>query len=172
MDNVSLTATAANEANSTEATGLRVDGYDNAPMAIPAGVIFATSGWVRVNVTPRHDVEDMRDFGELTPYFFELVGVATYIRVYVSGVNTVQLRFDDGGGLHAAAWAAGGALVAGTTYLFEVQWDAAHMELRTDGIVRITIVQPVDFVADVPATWYAGTRDTDDYQIDATFNSV
>jgi hypothetical protein len=171
MDNVSLTATAANFANSTEATGLRVDGYDNAPMPIPVGRIFAQEGWVRINVTPRHDIADMRSFGHTVPFFFSLLGnVNNYISVYISLANTVELAFNDGGGVHTANWAAAGAFVAGTTYLIEVQWNAAQMWLVVDGVTRITIVQPPNF-AIVPTQWYAGTTQAGIWQMDATFGA-
>jgi hypothetical protein len=170
---VSLTVTAANEADSTETTGLRVDGFDNAVInPIPPGRIFANEGWLRIGITPRHDIATMDDFGNTQPRFFHIWGDATnYIMARISAANTVELLFNDGGGLHTDTWAAAGALVADTTYLFEVQWDAAHMELRVDGIVRIDIAQPVAFVT-VPTQWYAGTTQLGVNQIDATFNSV
>ena len=76
--------------------------------------------------------------------------------------------FNDGGGLHNAVWAAAGALVADTTYLMEVQWDAAHMELRVASALRINIVQPPSFAV-VPTQWYAGTDQTGAQQVDAVF---
>lgn len=169
LDPVSLTATPANEANSTEGTGIRIDGFDNAPQPIPAGNIFATEGWVRITVTPRHDIADMDDFGNTQPRFFHIWGDATnYIMVRISAANTVQLLFDDGGGLHNAVWAAAGALVADTEYLMEVIWSATQMWLVVDAVIRITIVQPVSFVT-VPTQLYPGSTAAGLNQIGAVF---
>jgi len=172
MDNVTITATPANQANSTENGGTRIDGFDQAPInPIPPGRIFATEGWVRINVTVRHDIATMDDFGETAPFFFRLEGnAANYIRVFLSAVNQIRLEFNDGGGVHNANWAAAGLLVAGTRYLMEVQWDAAHMELRVDSIVRINIAQPVNFAL-VPIVWWPGSNQIGKFQIDAVFSS-
>ena len=166
-DPVSLTCTPANLANSTEATGLRVDGYDNAPQPIPAGTIFAQEGWIRVGITHRHDIGDMRAFGELTPYFFIAWGnAANFILVQISAANTVTLTFNDGGGVHTANWAAAGAMTAANLDTLEVQWDAAHMELRVDTVLRINIAQPPNFAV-VPTAFYPGTDQTGTQQVDA-----
>jgi len=151
--------------------GVSVEGFDSLVMNIPAGRIFAQEGHVRIAVTPRHSIAEMDNFGELTPEFFRMWGDATnYIVVRISAANTVQMWFDDGGGAHNAAWAAAGALVAGTEYLFEVKWDAVHMELLVDGVQRINIVQPVAFVT-VPTAWWAGTTQLGTQQVDAVFGS-
>jgi len=151
--------------------GIRVDGHDQAVQNIPAGRIFATEGWVRIGVTHRHDVADMRAFGNLTPRFWTLWGDATnYVFVNVSAANTVTLTFNDGGGVHTANWAAAGLLTAADKDKMEVQWDAAHMELRVDNVVRINIGQPVNFVT-VPTLLYAGSDETGAQQVDAVFSS-
>ncbi len=172
LDDVSLTCTPASEANSTEPDGLRVDGYDNAPQVIPAGSIFATEGWIRWNVTPRHDILEIDDFGNSFPYYGQGWGDATnYINIAHGGANIVQLAFQAGGAGHQSAnWAAAGAIVADTTYLFEVKWTATQMELLIDGVQRINIVQPVNFTT-VPTTWYPGSRQALDRQIDAVFGA-
>jgi len=171
MDSVSLTVTPSSEANSAESGGLRLDGFDDAPQLILAGVITETAGDVRVKVTPRHDIADMDNFGNITPVFFHAFGDATnYIYVELSAANTVRLRFNDGGGEQSGTWAAAGDLVASTDYVFRVLWAASQMQLIVGGTVRITIVQPVNF-ATIPTQFYAGSNQAGDSQIDAVFSA-
>ena len=170
-DDVSLTVTPADLANSAENGGLRVDGRDGAPQPIPAGSIAVTAGDIRITTAPRHDIADMDNFGNTTPVLFHVFGDATnYIYVELSAANTIRLRFNDGGGEHLGVWAAGGLLVADTDYLFRVVWTAAQMQLIVDDTVRITIAQPVNF-GTMPTQIYPGSRQTVDYQVDAVFKA-
>jgi len=170
LDAVSLTATPASEANSTENSGIRIDGYDNGPQPIPAGRIFAQEGHVSIKVRPRHDIADMRSFGNTQPWFFAAFGDGNnYIYAFVPAANTVRLQMrTTAGGVQTSDWAAAGALVADTEYLFEVVWSATQIRLDVDGATKATIVQPVNF-ATVPDTLYPGTRDTGANQFDAVF---
>lgn len=166
---ITLTVTARTKANSTEGEWLTIDGYDSAPQPIPPGAITATRGHVKIKLKPRHDIADMRGFGETTPWFFRLWADAfDYIALWVPVANTVRLRFDDGGGAHMGDWAAAGALVADVEYLFEIKWNSVRMWLIVDGVTQITINQPPRFAV-VPTQWWIGTHQGGAGQIDMAF---
>jgi hypothetical protein len=184
LDDVSLTVTPASEANSAESGGLReansaesgglrIDGKDGCSQPIPVGVLTATSGHVQWKYRPRHDGNLTDAFGNTNgPHFVNLVGNGTnYINFrwadWISSTS-VQLRFNDGGGEHNAIWDSGAAFVADQEYLIEIKWNASQMQVLIDGVVRITITQPVNFVV-VPITAYWGTNNVSDRQIDAVF---
>jgi len=169
---VSLTCTPANLANSTEGIGVRGDGLDQLAQPIPPGSIFATEGWLRIQVTPRHSIGVMRSFGNLTPRFGTAWGDATnYIYWNVSAANTVTLGFNAGGaGLQTGNWAAAGAVLAANNYVMEVIYDAAQMRLVCGGVTRITIVAAVNF-GTIPTTFYAGSDQTGLQQVDSAFSS-
>lgn len=157
MDAVSLTVTPASEANSTEAAGLRVDGLDLCTQNV-AGMLGALSGKIAFNVTPRHDGPDARSFGwPGFPRFFELFGpVSNFIKLYYNGADQVVLEYSDGVA-HSDTWTPTG-IVAGTTYLFEIEWSSGQMELKVDGVAKITIVASVDFTGDIPQNFTWGYR--------------
>jgi hypothetical protein len=169
-NDVSLTATAAIEADSLEGSGIRIDGRDGAPQTQFNGVnineiLTATTGHIRWDWTPRHGDGDFRKFEESTTEIFTAFGDATnYIRVYCNGNGSIRLRFNDGGGLHDGDWAAAG-VTAGTTYLMEIRYNANWIELLVDGVQRILINQPVNF-ATIPATIYWGSDNNEANQSD------
>ncbi len=136
LTDVSLTVTPASSANSTETSGLRVDGRDT--LSQPITNLTATNGVVKFKYTPRHNAADMLKFGVATPYIIDLYGNATnYIRVYWSAANTVTMAFNDGTTERVKSWDATGAIVAGTTYSMEINYSTTKMELKVDGVSKI-----------------------------------
>jgi hypothetical protein len=161
LNAVSLTATAAIEADALEGEGIRIGGRSSGLQTTFNGVnineiLTATTGHIRWDWTPRHGDGDFRKFEESTTEIFTAFGdAANYIRVYCNGNGSIRLRFNDGGGLHDGDWAAAG-VTAGTTYLMEIRYNANWIELLVDGVQRIFINQPVNF-ATIPATVYWGS---------------
>ena len=85
LDAVTLTCTPASEANSTETTGLRVDGRDSCYQDPLAGVLKAQKGWIRWQLTPRHDAANLAAFWENNHvYMMYVVGDAVNF-LYVRG---------------------------------------------------------------------------------------
>lgn len=81
LDDVSLTVTPASEANSTESTGLRVDGYDALGQPFTHGNI---NGWrIVINTTPRHASTTYDTFNS----------IIFFMNPYFSSVKLIQLRY-------------------------------------------------------------------------------
>jgi hypothetical protein len=170
LDDVSLTITPANLANSAESGGLRVDGRDLCSQPIPAGTFTATSGWIKFKYIPRHDEVDVVDFGNPASYILRIYFDAThFIDLWHSLASRVDLAFNDGGGVHTANWAPA-TLAAGTEYEFEIQYNTGEMTLRIDGVTRITITTPINF-ANIPTIIYWGADQTGALQVDAVFKA-
>ena len=171
LDDVSLTVTPASEANSLENGGLRVDGRDGAPQPIPAGMLGATGGHIKWKYTPRHDPADVMKFGvgvvvrPLYVYF----DATRLIYLDWTVANNFRLQFNDGGGVHSAAWNPA-ILNADTEYLMEIKYNASQMILRVDGITRITITTPINFTA-IPNIVHWGTHGNGTFQADAVFSA-
>ncbi|KKN74831.1 hypothetical protein LCGC14_0387240 [marine sediment metagenome] len=169
LDAVSLTVTPASEANSTETSGLRVDGLDI--MTQPITELAATLGNMRLAYTPRHDAADAVKFGTASneAMIAEFYGAAdNYIRLYWSAANTITLAFNDGGGEHTDNWNATGAIEAGTKYELVIDYTAAAMTLKVGGVVKITITTALSF-ATTPTIVYWGQAQAGTKQADATF---
>lgn len=170
---VTLTVTPASEANSTETTGLRVDGRDTATQTISN--ITATSGTIRFKYTPRHSAADVAKFGVATPYVVTLRDSGNdYIRLYWSSANTLALAYVmDSVGPVLGTWDASGSISAGTTYNVEIAYaGGGNMIMSVDGVPKITLTGiPTAFgVAPTLANW--GTSPTGDpLQADATFDA-
>ena len=53
---------------------------------------------------------------------------------------------DSNGNTNNSTWDATGAIVAGTKYLIEIEYNSAQCTLSIDGSVKITVTQAVNFV--------------------------
>lgn len=168
LTDVSLTVTPASEANSTETSGLRVDGLDTAPATITDWT--ATEGHARWDWTPRHDAADLAKFGTTDLYIAHFYGNASNaIQVKITAANTIRLYVFNSGGTNAGAnWDCTGAIVAGTTYTFELDYSATEATLKVDGVTKITVTTPISF-GTVPTTAHWGSANTGTAQADATF---
>jgi hypothetical protein len=156
MDDVSLTVTPASAANSVESGGIRVDGGDEVSQPIPDGSLFATKGMIRLGYIPRHNAADVAKFGiAIGGFVCQLAGDATnFIYLNYNGANSMQLRFNaGGGGVQAGVWDCTGAIVAGTTYTIEIRYSVIGMQLLVNYVERISIVAPVTFTT-IPTVFY------------------
>ncbi|MEI6462755.1 MAG: LamG-like jellyroll fold domain-containing protein [bacterium] len=145
LNDVSLTVTPVSLANSTETSGVRVDGTDT--LTQPVSNLSATSGVIKFKYTPRHNAADMLKFGNNQPYIIDVYGNATnYIRAYWSAANIITLDINDGNGDRFDSWDATGAIVAGTTYNFEISYSSTQILLKVDGVTKISMTQS--------ATWW------------------
>jgi hypothetical protein len=170
LDDVSLTVTPASEANSTEGTGLRVDGLDT--LTQPITGLTATSGKIRFKWTPRHDIADANKFGISSPYLFDAYKDANNrIYIYRESATNIRFRFLVGG--VTTTGSVNPSFVAGTEYLYEIEYSATQATLSVDGAVISTIapVAGIDFGVSVPDTIYLGTHSNTLSQIDAIFTN-
>lgn len=168
---VSLTVTPASLANSTESTGIRVDGLDT--LTQPITNLTATSGKVRFRYTPRHSAADQGKFGLSTTYprVLQIWGNSNNnILLYWSNVSALTLYVISNGSDGEATWNTAGAIVAGTTYAVEIEYNASQITLKVDGVLRITATPGagINFVT-IPTTMYWGHNNVNVGQADATF---
>ena len=177
LDDVSLTAAAASEANSAEDSGLRADGLDTMTQTIAEGELGAKAGKIRCKWTPRHSAGIMKDdFGVSQPYIFRaLKDGSNEIFVYWTADTTIRATFEVGGVTTSDDWAGIGAgdIAAGTEYLMEVEYNASRFTLKVDGSVKATGIPGagIDFGANIPDTIYWGTDATGINQSDAVFTN-
>jgi len=139
LNNVDLTVTPASEANSTETSGLRVEGNDT--LTQPITGISDQNGIIRFKYTPRHNGADATKFGNNNPYIIDLKGDDNnYIRLYWQSNDALALAFNTGDGVgdRVKVWKASGAIVAGNTYDIEINYSSTRMELKVNGEVKIT----------------------------------
>ncbi|MGY5874093.1 MAG: hypothetical protein RTV72_17725 [Candidatus Thorarchaeota archaeon] len=167
LDDVSITATAASAANSAEESGIRVDGLDTLPQAIPVGSLEATRGEVQAGWIPRHDAADAVKFGNATAYICDYYGDANnYIRAYWSAANTITLAVNSGGaGVQTTTWNCTGAISANTEYLRGIRYTSSEVTLKIDGVVVATITTAIEFTTAL-AIDYEGTRQDGTLQSD------
>jgi len=145
LDDVTITATAANEANSTEGTGIRVDGLDTLTQATTGVTLAGDSATFKI--TKRHAAADVAKFGNSTPYEFHAYGDADdYMYVYWSAANTLTLTYQAaGGGEQTDDYDATAAWDAGATKTAKLTWGGSSCVLRLDGTPVITIAQAAAF---------------------------
>ncbi|MFA5385930.1 MAG: LamG domain-containing protein, partial [Eubacteriales bacterium] len=174
LTDVSLTVTPANLANSTESTGIRVDGTDTLTQDITE--LAVGSGTIKFNYTPRHSAADIAKFGTSTPYIATFWGDSDdYIKLYWSAANTITLSYSMGGSTGSKTYDATGDITAGTTYNFEINYiGSGDMNLSIDGTTQITLETIPATFGTTPSTahWgtdYNGTADSS--QADATFDA-
>lgn len=173
LDDVSLTVTPANLANSTENGGLRVDGRDAAPQPIPAGAIGATSGHIKWKMTPRHGNGDLLKFGVTTAQILTAwFGAVDYIYLWCSSNTNITLNFVVGAASTVGNWTPTN-LAAGVEQTWEIVYNAIQAELIVDGVVQITLIPGagIDWGANIPTTMHWGTRQVSDRQADVVFSA-
>lgn len=174
LDPVSMTVVPASLINSTERTGTRVDGRDTLIVdPIPVGKLAATSGKIRFSWTPRHDYENIRDFGMNYPYVCEAWYDANN-RIYFYKNNTGHMRFNilvngvEGGD----NWAATGEMLSGVTYQVRIEYDDTDCKLYINDVLKATAtpVGGINFGANIPNKFYGLNRQQGDRNIDATIS--
>jgi len=152
LDDVTLTATPAIQANSTETTGIRVDGADT--LTQPITGLSTTNGVIKFKFTPRHSWSIEENFGNTAGGIVSLWGDANnYIGLYkVSGSLRLYGIFN--GTALNANWA-NPTLNTGTTYSFEISYQAgSKLVLKVDGSEVTSVTGVVPFVL-TPTVWAA-----------------
>ena len=154
---VSLTATAATSANSTENSGLRVDGLDSLTQTVSG--LNAGSGIFEFPLTQRHAAADVAKLGISVPVVFEQYQDANnYIKVDWSAANTLRLRFNaKGAGEQSGTVSMSGDWSADARKVCQVEYSTTQMILRLDDVDKITISQPAEFAAAPTAAAYFGS---------------
>lgn len=172
MDDITITVTPANQANSLEGTGIRVDGLDRLVQIPIVGQLTAMLGMILWAWVPRHDDSTARDFGNTTPRIMYLEGAgADYIEVYWSAANTITLRFSVGAAVSSGNWATGGTgFTVGAAHHMRILYWPTGMTLYIDTVARITVAAAISFV-NIPnlANW--GHDGADVSQVDAVFQA-
>ena len=156
LDDLSITATAALEANSTENGGIRVDGLDTLYQASTG--LTAVKGEINFTATKRHAAADVAKFGVTTPYeMYWYQDANNYIYVYWSAANTLTLTFNaQGAGVQTGNYNATGAWDAGASKACKVYYGPAQAILYVLGVAVVTIVQPASFTV-VSGNIYLGS---------------
>ncbi|MFC1790241.1 DUF2341 domain-containing protein [Patescibacteria group bacterium] len=176
LTDVSLTVTPASEANSTETSGLRIDGDDTATQTISE--LTTSSGTINFQYRPRLSAADavkfVDDAGD-NAYIAEFYGDSDdYIRLYWSAVNTMTLAYSMGGATASGNWDATDSISAGTTYNLVLTYTGSgSMILDVDGGTdEITLASIPAAFGSAPATAYWGSSQAGDQQGGATFAEI
>ena len=166
LDPVTLTVTPASELNSAESGGIRVDGYDALTQPV-LNRLKARSGHIVWRGLLRHAPANLVAFweGAEVTLLDAFGAAANYARVRATVLNTVDTRFDDGGGVQTVNWAAAGAWAADDELFLELYWRGHFMQLSVAGIPVATINQPVDFAV-LPTILYWGLLNSGGTNID------
>ena len=90
MDDVSLTVTPANEANSLEDTGIRIDGLDT--VTDTPTLLRAHQGNLEFGATPRHPPAEAQGFGQIREYLVTLYEDANNWLEFYRHNNALTLR--------------------------------------------------------------------------------
>lgn len=167
LDDVSITVTPASEANSAEGDGIRVDGYDSCSVDI-TGVLGATSGKIAFDWTPRYSDDNSTYFVD-----YRLVDIrnttSDRIDCYVYD-DKVYIKVRVGGStLGTVSWTPSSDIIAGTTYLVEIEYSSTETTFKIDGVTKITVPEAVNFGANIPDTIYVGTYYNNQKQANAVF---
>jgi hypothetical protein len=169
IDDVSITCTPASLANSTEGTGIRVDGWDGLIQPVPVGKLKPTKGRWRWKWTPRHGSADFMKFGQSVITLLRPYGDASnMISLAINGINSILLSSVANGITGTGTWNCTGLINAGTTYTLEVYYTSTKFVFKVDGVVRISINMTVLFT--VIPTIYAGSFSYYNYQNDSVIS--
>lgn len=165
LNDVSLTVTPANQANATEATGLRVGGNSTLTQTISG--LSATSGVAKFKFTPRHNTAVSQSFGSGAPFIF--LGWANGTNFF--DIQSGQIVGNFNGTQISSPWSYPGGLVAGTTYEFEISYTSgAALILKINGTQVGSVSGVVPFSV-APNLAYFGTDNNNINQVDGTFTS-
>lgn len=155
LDPVSLTVAPASSSNSTETSGLRVDGADT--LTQPIGGLSANSGVVKFKFTPRHNFADAAKFGAANPVIAHFYYDANnYLKLFYQSSTILRLTGVFNGTSVNADYSTP-TLNAGTTYNLEIGYNAGGtMFLKVNGVQQVSASGIVAF-GTVPTTAYFGT---------------
>ena len=152
--------------------GIRVDGLDTLTQTIPAGALGATNGKIAFYWTPRHGHGNWEKFGNQNANMFTVYKDASnFIDCYFNTDTGARLRCLVGGVSDNPAWDTTG-LSAGTKYLVEIEYNATVCTLKIDGVLKATATPlgGINYGANIPDTFYAGSTPAGVAQGDAVFS--
>jgi len=116
LDDVSLSVTPSSLANSTETTGVRVDGADVHSEEIDTDQLLSDKGTIKFTFTPRHSFDIGSSFGVANPVIMHAYEDANnYIKLHKSDSSTLQLVAMIGGTEVGVGWT-NPTLNSGTSY--------------------------------------------------------
>jgi hypothetical protein len=168
---VSLTVTPASQANSTETSGLRVDGADTLTQSITG--LSVDRGVIKFKFTPRHSLPDAGKFGVSLPWnSIVSIDSDSNNRIFLLQENTTTLllRGYFNGTLVDARWS-GASLSAGTSYSAEIAYaNGGVLTLKIDG-VQVASQSGVVAFASVPNVAYFGTYSSPSYNSDVVISN-
>ncbi|HNS94886.1 MAG TPA: DNRLRE domain-containing protein [Candidatus Woesebacteria bacterium] len=153
---VSLTVTPANQANSTETSGLRVDGADT--LTQPITGLSADRGVIKFKFTPRHNLADANKYGASFPVIFSSNNNGSNSFWLVrEAANQVLLRTYFGTTQVDTRWTSA-SMTAGTTYDFELSYSSGdYVRMKVNGVlVGTSSTLAVPFTT-VPTLAYFGS---------------
>ncbi|MDD4986420.1 MAG: hypothetical protein PHQ43_11695, partial [Dehalococcoidales bacterium] len=168
---VGITATAATQANSSEVTGLRVDGIDTLSQGIGSS-IANSRGVIKFELTPRHSFDIGASFGTTAPVVFEAYGDSDdYLKMSKVG-GTMVTTISMAGTTAVANWSSP-TLNAGTSYPLTISYETGGiLAIDSNGarVASANIGAGTSF-ATTPSTIYFGSDNTGANQYDATFDN-
>jgi hypothetical protein len=166
LDDVTLTATPASQANSLEGAGIRVDGTDSLSR-VTDYKLSATKGIITFSITPRHSLAVDHKFGTAFPYILDLrKDTNNKIQIFDDGAKTFLSVTQGGVTTNVTAvipW------VAGITYLLKLKYTSSNASLYVDNVLQISNNAAISFITGAPTSVLYG-RDTSNNQIDAVFS--
>ncbi|MEI6327367.1 MAG: prepilin-type N-terminal cleavage/methylation domain-containing protein [Candidatus Roizmanbacteria bacterium] len=139
LNAVTLTLTPASLANSTEASGVRVDGGDTLIQANTAWTV--NSGQALWNWTPRRSSANMMKFGQPNPYVAIFwYDANNFIALYFSAANTMVMQNVIGGSNGSVSGIdVTGLFTAGTTYALDLSYSAGgYLLFKVNGVTKAT----------------------------------
>jgi hypothetical protein len=177
LDAVSLTVTPASKANSTEGSGVRVDGRDSLTQIVPEHKMSSERLDIRFKVTPRHAIADTDLFGIATPWLFNLFKDGNnYVRLYFSAPSSIRCEIGAGGTSIIGTTVAGiTGIDAGTEY------EVTFLYTKNDAVVvtfngvqkyNRPVAAQDDFTNLTGFTMYWGTSNTGTSPMDAVFAAL
>ncbi len=181
LTDVSLTVTPANEANSGESSGLRVDGRDILYQTITG--LDKKGGEISFKYTPRHSASVIGNFGFptgspsfSTPNVFDMQADASnYLHLIYESTTSLLLQGNFNGTLVSARWNSSLTLNAGTTYTIKVKYAAGGtLSLLVDDVQKATgdVNVPSSGFAAVPTTIFFGTNVNYGVPAEGTFSAA
>ncbi len=172
VTSVTLTPTTPSSADSTETSGLRVDGKDT--LSVPLTGITAEYGSIKFKFTPRHNYADAAKFGQIPTASYPAVfstsqNGSNQITLFYETATSMLMRFNFGGVIVDARWnASAPVLNAGTTYNMEISYARNGLiTLKVDGVVKASNNTGDNYFSALPGTAYFGTNVTG-WQYDCT----
>ena len=170
-DPVGLAVTPATQANSSESTGLRVDGADTLTMPITG--LSATSGIIKFRFTPRYDFSVAANFGySTTPTILALFNDGSN-RLYLQKNGTALLLRSIFGGTIVDTNYTSASLTPGVTHDIQISYQTGgNLALKIDNVqVGSTNIGVGLSFTNIPTTAYFGSDQTGGLKYDGTFTN-